>query len=428
MKFEDYKQYLSPVLAKATNLVIEKGEGCYVTDVNGDKYLDFVQGIAVNAFGHNHPHIKQAAIDQINKITDASFNLVNYPSTLELARRLAEKLPGDINSIFFSNGGSEANDGAIKLAKNYTQRPGIIAFRGSFHGRSLGATSITGSNSKYRKHQEPLLGSVYFAPYPNVFRKPKFMDVEEYSASCLQEVQNIFDYLLAPEDCAAVIIEPVMGEGGYIVPPKSFMQGLRELTKKHGILLIFDEIQSGFGRTGKMWAGEHFDVIPDIMTMGKAIAGGFPMSAIASTNEIMDTWLPGMHGTTFGGHPVCAAAGLAVQDLFDEGGVLEHVNEMGDYLQSRLREMQAKYPIMGDVRGLGLMTAVEFVNPEDNSPAAAMLNAVKDYCFKHKMLTLSCGVYGNGFRFATPLNISKEDMDAGLKIFEDAVAYATSLR
>lgn len=426
MKFSEYQEYLSPALAKSTDLILESGKGMYVTDINGDTYLDFVQGIAVNAFGHSHPKILKAVKEQVDKLTTASFNLVNYPTTLELARRLAEKLPGNIESIFFSNGGAEANDGALKLARNYTKRPGIIAMRGSFHGRSLGATSITGSNSKYRKNQEPLLPSVYFTPYPNCFRCPYNTTCENCKLECLRELQWIFDYLIDPSNVAAVIMEPVMGEGGYVVPPQKYVEGLSKMLKEHGILLIFDEIQSGYGRTGKMFASEHFGIVPDIMTMGKAIAGGFPMSAIASTEEIMQSWKPGMHGTTFGGHPVCAAAGLAVLDLMEEENILENVNKQGAYLKERLLDMQKKYPIIGDVRGLGLMVAAEFVNPENNEPSAEMLNAVKDYCFDHKMLTLSCGVYGNGFRFATALNITREDLDKGLAIFEEALASASS--
>lgn len=424
MQFNDYKKYLSPALSKSTDLIMEKAQGMYITDVNGDTYLDFVQGIAVNAFGHSHPKIVQAAKDQIDKLTTASFNMVNYPTTLELARRLSEKLPGDINSIFFSNGGSEANDGAMKLAKAYTHRPAIIAFKGSFHGRSIGATTVTASNSKYRKYYEPLMGSVYFATYPSKDLCPKGFDEHQRAEYCLNELQQLLDYVVAPEMVAAILMEPVQGEGGYVVPPAEFVKGVRELCDKHGILLILDEIQSGYCRTGKMFASEHFGIVPDIMTMGKAIAGGFPMSAIASTQEIMSKWAPGMHGTTFGGHPVCAAAGLAVLDLIEEENILENVNEQGEYLKSRLNEMQGKYPIMGDVRGLGLMVAVSFQNPEDGSPSAAMLNAVTKYCLEHKMITLSCGVHGNGFRFATALNVTREELDKGLAIFEEAVAYA----
>ncbi|HZK02232.1 MAG TPA: aspartate aminotransferase family protein [Anaerovoracaceae bacterium] len=424
MKFEDFKQYLSPALAKATDLVITKGEGCYLEDVKGEKYLDFVQGIAVNAFGHSHPKIVKSLQDQAANVISASFNLVNYPSTLKYAEELAKNTPGELDVFFFSNGGSEANDGAIKLARNYTGRPGIISMRGSFHGRSLGATSITGSNSKYRKNLEPLIPSIYFTPYPNCFRCPYNTTCETCSLECLRELQWTFDYLIHPENVAAVIMEPVMGEGGYVVPPKKYVDELSKLLKKHGILLIFDEIQSGFGRTGKMFACEHFGIVPDIMTMGKAIAGGLPMSCIASTKEIMSTWEPGMHGTTFGGHPVCTSVALTILELFKEENILDNVNEQGAYMKERLMEMKEKYPIIGDVRGLGLMVAAEFVNPEDNSPSAAHLNAVRDYCFSKNMLTLGCGVYGNGFRFATPLNVTREDLDKGLAIFEEAVKAA----
>ena len=421
MKFDDYKKFLSPALSKTTDIIAASAKGCYLTDLEGNEYLDFVQGIAVNALGHCHPKVVAAIKEQAETIIDASFNLLSYQSTLKLAEKISEIAPGDLSVSFFSNGGSEANDGAIKLARNYTERPGIIAMRGSFHGRSLGATSITSSNSKYRKHQEPLLPSVYFTPYPYCFRCPYNTTEDKCTMECLQELQRTFDYLICPEDVAAIIMEPVMGEGGYVVPPLKYVKAIRELCTKHGILLVFDEIQSGFGRTGKMFASEQFNVVPDVMTVGKAIAGGLPMSAIISTPEIMSKWLPGMHGTTFGGHPVCAAAALAVLEEFKESNILENVNKQGLYLKERLLNMKAKYPVMGDVRGLGLMVAVEFVNPQDNSPSADVLNKVKDYCLKNKLLTLSCGVHGNGFRFATPLNINREDLEKGLAIFEKAV-------
>jgi len=425
MKYEDYKKFLSPALAKVTDIIMASGKGSYLTDVNGDVYLDFVQGIAVNAFGHCHPKVVEAIQKQAGNLIDGSFNLVSYPSTLELSKKLTSLTPEGLDVVFFSNGGAEANDGAIKLARNYTKRPAIIAMRGSFHGRSLGATSITGSNSKYRKNQEPLLPSVYFTPYPTCFRCPYNTTSDKCKLECLRELQWLFDYLVYPENVAAVIMEPVLGEGGYVVPPQKYVDGLSKMLKEHGILLIFDEIQSGYGRTGKMFASEHFGIVPDIMTLGKAIAGGLPMSAIVSTKEIMDSWQPGMHGTTFGGNPVCAASALAVLDLIEEENILERVVEQGDYLKSRLMDMKEKYSIIGDVRGLGLMLAAEFVNPEDNSPSSDYLNKVKDYCLEKKMLTLSCGVYGNGFRFATPLNITREDLDKGLAIFEDAVKSAT---
>ncbi len=420
MKFNEYKPFLSPALAKATDLIVESGKGCYVKTVEGEEYLDFVQGIAVNCLGHSHPAIVQAIADQAGKIINGSFNLVNFPSTLALAKRLTEKTPGALNSIFFSNGGAEANDGALKLARAYTKRTAIIAFKGSFHGRTMGATTITASNSKYRKYCEPMMGGVYFTPYPTRDLCPDGFDEEQRTDFCLKELENLFKYIVAPETVAAIMMEPVQGEGGYVVPNKRFVQSIRELCDKHGILLIFDEIQSGYGRTGKMFASEHFDVVPDIMTVGKAIAGGLPMSAIISTEEIMSEWHAGMHGTTFGGNPVAAAAAGAVLDQFDELNLLSNVNEMGAYLKERLVELQKKYPIIYDVRGLGLMIACEICHL-DGTPAGDLFAKIKDLCLQKHMLTLSCGVNGNGMRFATPLNVTKDELDAGLKIFEEAV-------
>ena len=421
MKFKDYEKYLSPALAKATDLIMESGNGCYMTDVDGNEYLDFVQGIAVNALGHCHPRVTEAVIEQTKKLMNGSFNLVNFPTTLELAKRITEVTPGNLNSIFFSNGGAEANDGALKLAKVYTGRPAIIAFKGSFHGRTVGATTITASNSKYRKYYEPMMGSVYFTPYPSKDLCPKGYDEKQRTQFCLDELESLFKYIVAPEMVAAIIMEPVQGEGGYVVPPKEFVQAIRKTCTEHGILLIFDEIQSGYGRTGKMFAGENFDVVPDIMTCGKAIAGGLPMSAIISTPEIMEKWKAGMHGTTFGGNPVCAAAALAVLDEYKESNILDNVIEMGAYLRSKLEALKEKYTCISDVRGLGLMLAIEFSH-EDGTPAGEVFGKVRDECFKHKLLTLACGVNNNGMRFATPLNVKKEEIDKGIEILDKVLS------
>ena len=421
MKFEDYKQYLSPVFAKATDIVAKKAEGCYLWDVNGDKYLDFVQGIAVNALGHCYPTVVKAIQDQTADLIDASFNLVNYESTLTLAKKVTELAPGDLNQIFFSNGGAEATDSALKLCMSYTERRAVIAFMGSFHGRTVGATSITGSNSKYRRRYDPLMGSVYFAPYPSKDLCPEGLDEDGRADYCLFELNKILKYLVSPDDVACIYIEPVMGEGGYVVPPKKFMKALREICDKYGILLVFDEIQCGYGRTGKMWASQNFTVIPDIMTVGKAIAGGLPMSAVISTKEIMAKWPVGTHGTTFGGNPVAAAAGCAVLKEFEDGTLLQNVNEMGAYLRSRLLDLQEKYPVIYDVRGIGLMIAIEFRHL-DGTPAPDIWSAVKKNCLDRHMLTLNCGVNGNGMRFATPLNVKKEEIDEGIAILDESIA------
>ena len=420
MQFEDYKQYLSPVFYKQTNLVAKSAKGCYLTDVNGDTYLDFVQGIAVNALGHNHPSIVAAIQEQAGNLINASFNLVNYESTLTLAKELSTVAPDGLSSIFFTNGGAEATDSALKLAMSYTGRSAVVAFMGSFHGRTVGATSITGSNSKYRKHYNPLMGNVYFAPYPSKDLCPEGMSEEERTDYCLWELKKLLQYIVWPEDIACIYMEPVMGEGGYVVPSKKFIQGVSQICKEYGILLIFDEIQCGYGRTGKMWASQHFDVVPDIMTTGKAIAGGLPMSAVISTPEIMDKWPIGTHGTTFGGNPVAAAAGCAVIHAFQDGSLLKNVNEMGAYLKSELLKIQEKYACISDVRGIGLMIAIEFSH-EDGTPAPDIWVNVKAKMLKRHMLTLNCGVHGNGMRFATPLNVTKEEIDEGLTILSSSI-------
>lgn len=421
IRYEDYAKFFSPVLSKSSDVVAVEGKGCYIKDVKGDVYLDFVQGIAVNALGHCFPPIVEAICRQARKLVNASFNMVSYESTLRLAERLAAAAPGNLGSILFSNGGAEATDGALKLAKVYTKRPAIIAFMGSFHGRTIGAASITASSAKYRKYAEPLMGSVYFSPYPSRDLCPKGLDAQARGQYCLDELNRLLKYVVAPEMVAAIYMEPVQGEGGYVVPPENFVKGVRKLCDEHHILLIMDEIQAGYGRTGKMWAGQNFNVTPDIMTVGKAIAGGLPMSAVISTPEIMSEWKPGMHGTTFGGNPVAAAAANAVLDQFEDGTLLENVNTMGEYLRSELKKLQADYPIIYDVRGLGLMTAIEF-SYADGSPAPEVWEKVRKRCLELKLLTLSCGVNNNGMRFATPLNVKKEEIDQGLSILRQALS------
>lgn len=430
MKFEDYQQYLSPVFVKSSHLVAGEGHGLYITDVNGVEYLDMIQGIAVNVAGHTNEKIVKAIQDQAGKLIHASFNHVNYPTTLELARRLAEVAPGEgdkkLTSLFFSNGGAEANDSAIKLARCATGRPLIIACQGSFHGRTVGTTAITGSNSHYREAYEPLMGGVYFTPFPQRILCPDSIaneDLEGRADYCLWMLNNLLKFLAPAQEVAAIIMEPIQGEGGYVAPHPKFLKGVREICDKHGILLIFDEIQSGFGRTGKMWASQHYDVVPDIMTTGKAIAGGLPMSCCWSTPEIMAKWNKGTHGTTFGGNPVCAAAGLAVLDLLQEENLIENCKVQGEYLQAQLKEMQKRHPVIADIRGIALMTAAEFCKPGTFEPDAAALQFIAKYLREEEhMLTTGCGVNGNGFRFIMPLNIKKEEVDLCLEKFEKAVA------
>jgi 4-aminobutyrate aminotransferase len=424
VEIADYKSYLSPALAKATDLVIDRGEGAYVWDTSGRRYLDWVQGIAVNALGHCHPRVVAAIQEQVGKLLTASFNMVYYESTMEWARRIAEVAPGELGSTFFSNGGAEAIDGAIKLARAHTGRPGIIAFKGSFHGRTIGATSVTASNSKYRLGYDPLVGGVDFTSYPAPGQAPAGLSEEELSDYALGQLEDLFAYVRAPQSVAAILMEPLQGEGGYIVPPASFVRRIRELCDEHGILLIFDEIQAGFGRTGTFFASENFDVVPDIMTIGKAMAGGLPASGVVSTPAIMSSWGPGRHGGTFGGNPVVAAAGLALLDEFAEADIVAGVNPLGDYLSQRLEVMAKHFPIITDSRGLGLMRAIE-LNHLDGRPGGDLLEEVRRKCLDDGLMTLSCGVRGNGLRFATPLNTTTEQLDEGLEILAGALSEVT---
>lgn len=419
--FKENVQYLSPALARSSDIVADHGRGSYLWDVDGRKYVDWVQGIAVNALGHCHPRVVKAIRAQAERLLTASFNVVGYESTGELARRIAALAPGELGSVFFSNGGAEATDGALKVARVYTHRPAIIAFRGSFHGRTMGATSVTGSNSKYRKWTEPLVGGIYFTPYPSPEQCPAGMTAEERGVYALDELGRLFDYIVAPETVAAMIIEPVQGEGGYHVPPEGFLRRLREICDQHGILLIFDEIQSGYGRTGRMFASENFGVVPDIMTLGKAIGGGLAMSAIVSTSEIMNKWKPGMHGGTFGGNPVAAEAGLAVLDEFEQGGVLENCRKQGEYLRGKLEKLKSEIGIVTDVRGLGLMLAIQ-LDHHDGRPGRDLVERTLSQCCSEGLLLLSCGVHGNGVRLVAPLNVTADVIDEGVEILARVLA------
>ncbi|SFH26864.1 4-aminobutyrate aminotransferase apoenzyme [Desulfotomaculum arcticum] len=414
------KKRLSPVLARATQMIIERGEGAYLYSIDGEKYLDFVSGIAVNNLGHCHPKVVAAAKEQIDQLMHGSFSLGYYPSALKLAVKLAEVTPGDLDMFFFSNSGAEAVEGALKLARWKTKKPGYIAFRGGFHGRSMGALSVTSSRAGFRDRYAPFLPTIVHVPYPYCYRCPYGQKTDACSLECLAEIKRVFNSVISPSDVAAMIFEPVQGEGGYIVPPAKYVHGLRALCSDHNIYLIFDEVQTGFGRTGKMFAAEHFGVIPDIVCLGKAIASGMPLSAVASREAIIGDWAPGAHGSTFGANPVSCAAAVAMLEVFEEENVLQNCNTVGEYFKAQLLALQEQFPVIGDVRGLGLMLAVELVD-SSGSPNPAATNKVTNYCLEHKLLFYNCGVYKNCIRFITPLNISKSVVDEGLAIFKAAL-------
>lgn len=408
-----------PVALRATQLGVVKGEGSYVWDEAGKKYIDFASGVAVVNCGHNHPYIIQKAKEQMEKLVHGGHNVVYYESYIQLAEKILGHVGHDYK-IYFSNSGAEANEAAIKLAKQVTRRPGIISFKHSFHGRTLATATLTASNAKYRRNYEGLLPSVYYADYPYATRSG--LSDEEEVARCLNQLNEIFHDLIEPEQVACMILEPIQGEGGYIVPPKSFLQALRKICDEHGILLAFDEVQTGFGRTGKIFAYENFDVKPDIMSLAKAIANGFPLSAMVARRDLMDKWPAGTHGGTFGGNPVACAAGVAVFELL-EGGLVANANEVGAYFKEKLKEFALTHKEILEVRGLGLMIGVEFIDG-DGKPDGELVAAIRANALERGLILLNCGVDHNVIRFIPPLIVTKAIIDDAFAIFADSVEAA----
>lgn len=421
--YERCIKVMPPVAGRATKLGVVEGRGSYLITEDGKEVLDFASGVAVCNIGHNHPAVVKAAKEQIEKLIHGGHNVVYYESYVRLAEKLVELTGGD-TMVYFSNSGAEVNEGAIKLAKFTTKRQAIISFKGAFHGRTLGTASITTSNSAYRKNYEALLPSVYFLDYPNIYRTPFVCkEGETIPEHYFTQFDEIFHNIIDPYSVAAIIMEPVQGEGGYIVPPKKFVKYVREICDKYGIMLIFDEIQTGFGRTGKLFAWENFDVKPDIFTCAKGIASGFPLGAIIAKKELMEKWTPGAHGGTFGGNPVACAASLATIEVL-ENGALENGVKMGDYLHSNLLKFKDEYDCIGDVRGIGLMQAIELIK-NGKEPNVDITNAIKDKALEKGLLLLTCGSYKNVVRFIAPTTVSKEEMDKALEIMKETLDEVT---
>lgn len=414
--------FLAPSMAKDhPNLPVLKAEGCYYYGVDGKKYLDFTSGIAVENVGHRHPKVVQAIKDSADHLVHGPSGVIIYESILRLAAELQKVLPPTLNNFFFGNSGTEAIEGALKLAKYVTKRPYVISFTGCFHGRSMGALSVTTSKSKYRKHLQPSW-LAYQLPYALPEDLPEGADPEIFFPEKLErDVQKLFNHQVDPEEVACMIIEPVLGEGGYIIPPKAWLQKIREICDRHGILLIFDEVQTGFGRTGNWFAAQTFDVIPDIMAVAKGIAAGLPLSATIASKELMDQWPLGTHGTTFGGNPIACSAALASLEVMREENLLENSTVMGAYALDRLLNMKEENPIIKDVRGLGLMIGIELWNPKTGEPDGTAVKDVLDRCLEKGVLFYLCGNSGEVIRMIPPLTVSKEQIDHGLSVLEEVI-------
>jgi 4-aminobutyrate aminotransferase len=416
---ERMNRHLAPTMAKDfPNLPVTGEEGCYYLGLDGKRYLDFTSGIAVANVGHRHPKVVEAVKAAADRFLHGPMGVIVYESALNLAEELARILPEGLDSFFFGNSGTEAVEGAIKLAKHATGRPCVISFTGCFHGRSMGSLSVSTSKSKYRRHLHALSG-VYQIPYAAPRECPPGEEVEIW---CLQELDKhldrLFRHQVAPEEVACMIVEPVLGEGGYVVPPRTWLARLREICNRHGILLIFDEVQTGFGRTGEWFAAQTFGVTPDIMAIAKGIASGLPLSVTAASRELMRKWTPGAHGTTFGGNPIACEAALATIQVIKEENLLENCREMGAYARGKLEDLKRKHAHIGDIRSVGLMIGIEIVNPSTGEPDGATLMKIIKKCADNGVLFYFCGNQGEVIRMIPPLTVTRDQIDEGLSVLD----------
>jgi len=472
-KLQNSKAILSPVWSRLSDVVIERGQGSFVYTSCGRKLLDFTSGIGVTNTGHCHPKVVKAAQDQVGKLMHVQMGIAYHEPVLQLAEELKTVVPKGLDQFFFSNSGAESVEAALKLARHATGKPNIISFQGSFHGRTIGAMSVTNSKNGYRAGYAPLMAGVHVAPYAHCYRCPtksmkgplsgsfsptngqisgghnangqvngggsKLNGTQRaqtcgQSACCnepLNQIENILATQSAPSETAAILLEPVLGEGGYVMPPRSFMKGVREICDKHGILMILDEVQTGFGRTGKWFGLEHFDIKPDILCFAKALSSGFPLSGIAASPEIQSKWVPGSHGGTMGANAVACAAATATLQVIKEEGLVEKAQVRGEQLRSLLHQLRERYPQIADIRGPGLMVAAEFYTQADDvrpfpnhDPRYAVkkgfTGALTKKCVENGMLLLNTGIHET-VRFIPALNVSQEELELGFDIFEQSM-------
>jgi 4-aminobutyrate aminotransferase len=416
--YRDAIPYLSPVWTHYTPIIVDRAEGAVIYGEDGNAYLDFTCGIGVTNTGHCHPKVVEAIRQQAGLLLHGQANIVMHKPMLELVNELRTVMPPVFDSFFFSNSGAEAIEGAVKLARHASGKPNIITFQGSFHGRTAGTMALTNSKTIYRSGYQPLPAGTFVTPYPYAFRYG--WDEEKTSQWCLEELEFLLQTQTAPSETAAVLIEPVLGEGGYVVPPKSFMKGLRELCDRNGMLLIADEVQSGFGRTGRWFAFEHFDILPDIVVSAKGLGSGLPISGVFSRQDLMKKWAPGSHGGTYGGNAVAAASGVATIRAMRDEKMLENARQRGLQMMTGLCHLQEEYPVIGDVRGLGLMIGTEFRTP-DRQPDKTTAKAIVHACQDRRLLLLTCGAWDNTIRWIPPLVVTAAQIDQALTVLKESL-------
>jgi 4-aminobutyrate aminotransferase len=409
---------VAPVLVFDTDIVADRAEGLWIYDADGNRWADFACGTAVTNLGHNHPAVVASAHEQLDRFMHSGM-IFRYEAVIEAAERLAVITPPGIEKFGFANSGAEAVEAAVKLARYTTGRQGVIAFRGAFHGRTMGSVAYTTSNAKYRDGYHPILGSVFVTPFPHPYRWGK--NQEAATDYAIDELLMLFRHEVRPHNIAAFLVEPVQGEGGYYPAPVRFMETLRELADEHGIMLVFDEVQTGFGRTAAWFGADHFPVDPDIIAMGKGIANGLPLSAYGAAAEVIDGWPVGAHGTTFGGNPVACAAAAAVMATM--GDLLPGAKQLADRAFERFTKAQSTYESIGDVRGLGLMIGVELVKDRDTrQPDPAAMRHISAHGLANELVVIPCGPDANIIRFIPPLVATEADVDRAIDTIEDALA------
>ena len=420
-------KYIAKGIGSAFPSYISHGSGALLFDVDGREFIDFAGGIAVMNVGHSHPKVVKAIKDQAEKFTHTCFMVTPYDSSVYLAEKLCEAVPGDSpKAVMFANSGAEAVENAVKIARYYTKKQGIIAFDNAFHGRTLMGMTLTSKSKPYKFGMGPFAPEVYRVPFANCYRCPFNKEYPGCNLACAEHLEYFFINHVPAEQTAAVIVEPVQGEGGFIAPPKEYFQKIKEICEKNDILFISDEIQTGIGRTGYMFAMEHYGIEPDITTTAKSLAAGMPLSAVVGKKEIMDVVHAGGIGGTYGGNPLACEAALAVLDIIESENLLETSKELGEKLNTAFLDLQKKFDIIGDVRGLGPMIAMELVkDKEAKTPAPEVTKALISYCYENGLILLSCGTYGNVLRFLMPLVITDEQLEKGLKVLEDGLAAVT---
>lgn len=412
---------LSPLLTQATPVHAVRGEGVYIYDAEGRGYLDFTSGIGVTSTGHCHPRVVAAIQEQAAQLIHGQYTTVLHPRIAELSERLGDVLPAGIDTLFYASAGTEAVEAALRLARQATGRTNVVVFQGGFHGRTVGSLAMTTSKVGLRAHLQPLMGGVFVAPFPHAYRYG--WDSETTVDFCLRELDHLLATQSGPDETAAIIIEPVIGEGGFVPAPPAFLQGLRTRCDTHGILLVLDEVQSGCGRTGSFWAHEESGVTPDVIVTAKGLASGMPLSAMAAPRDLMSRGRPGSQGGTYGGNAVACAAAIATLDVIAEEDLVGNAARVGAHLQVRLRDLAAGNPAIGDVRGRGLMMATEMVDA-DGRPDGPLADRVRSEAVRRDLLLLPCGPFGNVIRWLPPLVVNTEQVDQAVEAFAEALEKA----